>query len=67
MTFILFAKAVPVLTPGMGLLKQELIYFALTIAAALLLMALEKPFVKLIKASKKLFVRPQLKPKKETA
>ena len=67
LTFMMFAKSLPFFLPHMGLRKLTLIYIALTLASALLLMALEKPFVKLIKASKRLFVKPASEIEKERA
>lgn len=66
LTFILFAKALPHFLPDMGLRKLTLIYVSLTLVSALVLMALEKPFVRLIKAAKKLFVKPAPPIGKET-
>lgn len=64
LTFTLFAKILPVLMPTAGTLRLELIYIGLTLLSALVLMALEKPFIRLVKASKKLFVKSH---EKETA
>lgn len=59
LTFMLFAKTLPYFLPDMGLRKLILIYVGLTLVSAVLLMLIEKPFVRLVKAAKRLFVKPQ--------
>lgn len=65
LTFMVFAKTLPYFLPGMGLKKLTLIYLALTLVLAVVVMLLEKPFVRLVKSIKKLFIKPQTD--KETA
>lgn len=67
LTFVLYTKLMQKWMPTAGTLRLEVIYFGLTIVSALVLMALEKPFVKLLKAAKKLFVKPPAATEKETA
>ncbi len=64
LTFILFAKTLPIFLPDLSARMLALIYIALTLAFALLLMALEKPFVKLVRSAKKLIAVSS--PKEET-
>ncbi|MBR1532840.1 MAG: acyltransferase family protein [Ruminococcus sp.] len=65
LTFMVFAKTLPHFLPDIGLKMLTLIYLALTLIFAIIVMLLEKPFVKLAKSMKRLFIKPQ--PKKETA
>lgn len=65
LTFMVFAKTLPYFLPGMGLKKLTLIYLGLTLVSAVVVMLLEKPFVRLVKSLKKLFIKPQ--PDKEAA
>ena len=58
LTFILFAKTLPFFFPDMGAKKLTLVYLVLTLVFAVLVMLLEKPFVKLVKSMKRLFVKP---------
>jgi len=67
LTFIMFAKTLPYFLPDMGTKQLTLVYMGLTLVSALIVMALEKPFVKLVKSMKKCFVKPQSLPEKETA
>ena len=66
LTFMIFAKTLPFFLPDMGTKKLMLVYLALTLVSAVILMALEKPFIKLLKAIKNLLVKPA-PTEKETA
>ena len=59
LTFMVFAKTLPHFLHGMSIGKMTLIYVGLTLLSALIVMLLEKPFVKLVKACKKLIVKPR--------
>lgn len=65
LTFMVFAKTLPHFLPHTGLRMLTLIYMALTLVSSVIVMLLEKPFVRLVKSMKKLFIKPQ--GKKETA
>ena len=67
LTFMMFAKTLLYFLPHMGPRKLTLIYMALTLVSAVIVMLLEKPFVRLVRSMKRLFVSPRTKPGKETA
>ncbi len=67
LTFMMFAKTLRWYLPKMSYGKLTLLYIALTLASAIVVMLLEKPFVRLIKSMKRLFVKPQALKEKETA
>ena len=56
LTFMVFTKTLPYFIHGMGMKKLTLIYVGLTLASAVVVMLLEKPFVRLVKSAKKLFI-----------
>lgn len=59
LTFMVFAKTLPHFLPDMGVRTLTLIYVGATLVLALIVMLLEKPLVKLMKACKKLIVKPR--------
>ena len=65
--FMLFAKSLRFFFPEMADRKLMLVYLALTLASAVVVMLLEKPFVKLFKSMKKLFIKTQPQSQKKTA
>ena len=66
LTFMMFAKTLRFFFPDTGNRTLTLIFLALTLLSAIIVMLLEKPLVKLVKSMKKLFVK-QPKAERTTA
>ncbi len=67
LTFLLFAKTLTYFLPDAGIKKLTVIYLALTLASAVLLMLAEKPFVRAVKSLKRLFIKPCPQSRREEA
>lgn len=67
LTFMLWAKTLPVFLPDVGIKPLTVIYLGVTLASAALLMAIEKPFVNLVKAAAKRIATVPREPEQENA
>ncbi len=63
LTFIWFTKTLPRLFPDMGIIKLELLYFGLSLLSGLLVMLIQEPVMKGVRALGRLMIKKEDAPK----